>query len=208
MKRKNEGITLISLVITVIIMLILAGVVITLTLGNNGPIGRAKEAKEETNKQTAIEQINLKITNSIMKKYATEQREPTLQELADDFCDDEEIKYVELASQKLASLDKIEIGENKSFFTKLKKYPYEFEIGNTLKIINLDGEKITDKIDGGDTTVSSEEVKQLKAKLEEIKKEFEQYKKTVSENPQKISIESVYAQLLGQNRWTIFYGCK
>ncbi len=185
---KNKGITLISLVITIIIMLILAGVVITLVLGNNGLIGRAKEAKEETNKQIAIEQINLKITNSIMKKYVEEQREPTLQELADDFCNDEEIEYVELASRKLASLDKIEIGENKSFFIKLKKYPYEFEIGNSLKILNIDGEKIEDKIDGGDTTVSSEEVKQLKLKLEEVqkaldesKKEFVEYKKTVTE---------------------------
>ena len=41
---KNNGITLISLVITIIIMLILAGVVITFTIGDNGLIGRAKEA--------------------------------------------------------------------------------------------------------------------------------------------------------------------
>lgn len=143
MKIKNEkGITLISLVITIIIMLILAGVVIILALGNNGLIGKAKEAKEETNKQTAIEQINLKITNSIMKKYAIDQREPNLQELADDFCEDEEIEYVELSARKLASIDKVEIGENKSFFTKLKKYPYEFEIGDSLKIVNIDGKKV------------------------------------------------------------------
>lgn len=144
MKRKsNKGITLLSLVITIIIMLILAGVVITLTLGNNGLIGKTKEAKEETDKQTAIEQINLKITNSITKKYAEEQRDPTLQELANDFCEDNEIEYVELTSKKLASLDKIEIGENKSFFTKLKKYPYEFEINSSLKIIKIDGKQET-----------------------------------------------------------------
>ncbi len=40
---KNSGITLVSLVITIIIMLILAGVVITLALGHNGLIGRGKE---------------------------------------------------------------------------------------------------------------------------------------------------------------------
>lgn len=143
MKRKsNKGITLISLVITIIIMLILAGVVITLALGNNGLIGKAKEAKEETNKQTAIEQINLKITNSITKKYAEEQRDPTLQELANDFCEDNEIEYVELTSKKLASVDKIEIGKNKSFFTKLKKYPYEFEINSSFGLTSINGEKI------------------------------------------------------------------
>ena len=182
MKIKNEkGITLISLVITIIIMLILAGVVITLAIGNNGLIGKAKEAKEKTNKQTAIEQINLKITNSIIKKYEVEQREPNLQELADDFCEDEEIEYVELSSRKLASIDKIEIGEDKSFFTKLKKYSYEFEIGNSLKIVSIDGEKIPEKSDNGNTTVSSEEVQELKTKLEEAKKELAEYKKVVTE---------------------------
>ena len=187
-KTKNKGITLIILVIIIIIMLILAGVVITLALGNNGLIGKAKKAKEETNKQTAIEQINFKIANSIMKKYTEEQRNPTLQELANDFCEDDEIEYVELESKKLASIDKIEIGENKSFFTKLKKYPYEFEIGNTLKIVKIDGEKIEDKTDYGDIAVSSEEVKQLKVKLEETQnklnecqKEFGEYKKTITE---------------------------
>lgn len=196
-ETKNRGITLISLVITIIIMLILAGVVITLALGNNGLIGKAKEAKEETNKQTAIEQINLKIANSIMKKYAEEQRDPTLQEIADDFCEDDEIEYVKLTSQKLASLDKVEIGENKSFFAKLKKYPYEFEIGSSLKILNVDGEKIEHKTDTEDTTVSSEEVKQLKAKLEEMKKELEEskkefgeYKKSVSESLTNNGIET------------------
>ena len=49
MKIINErGITLITLVITIIIMLILSGVVITLALGNNGLIGNAKQAKKET----------------------------------------------------------------------------------------------------------------------------------------------------------------
>lgn len=182
MKITNKkGITLISLVITIIIMLILAGVVITLAIGNNGLIGKAKEAKEKTNKQTAIEQINLKITNSIIKKYEVEQREPNLQELADDFCEDEEIEYVELSSRKLASIDKIEIGEDKSFFTKLKKYSYEFEIGNSLKIVSIDGEKIPEKSDNGNTTVSSEEVQELKTKLEEAKKELAEYKKVVTE---------------------------
>lgn len=150
MKRKsNKGITLLSLVITIIIMLILAGVVITLALGNNGLIGKTKEAKEETDKQTAIEQINLKITNSITKKYAEEQRDPTLQELANDFCEDNEIEYVELTSKKLASLDKIEIGKNKSFFTKLKKYPYEFEINEQLQLASTNGKSESTSVKNG-----------------------------------------------------------
>lgn len=46
MKRfnKEKGITLVALVVTVIILLILAGITITLTLGDKGIINMAKEA--------------------------------------------------------------------------------------------------------------------------------------------------------------------
>lgn len=43
---KNRGITLVSLVITIIVLLILAGVTISLVVGNNGIIQKAQEAKQ------------------------------------------------------------------------------------------------------------------------------------------------------------------
>ena len=47
-KQKNiKGITLISLVITIIILIILAGISINLILGENGLFSKAKQAKEE-----------------------------------------------------------------------------------------------------------------------------------------------------------------
>ena len=46
MKNKQEkGITLIALVVTIVVLLILAGVSISLVLNNNGIISKAKEAK-------------------------------------------------------------------------------------------------------------------------------------------------------------------
>ena len=45
--KKNKGITLVALVITIIILLILAGITIS-SLTNTGLFGRAKEAKEKT----------------------------------------------------------------------------------------------------------------------------------------------------------------
>lgn len=143
MKRRNEkGITLIALIITIIIMLILAGVVIGLVLGNNGLIGKTKEAKETTNKQSAIEQINLKITNSIMKKYGEEQGDFTLKEIANDFYKDNEIEYIKIKDKKIEDIEEIEVGEYKSFFTKLREYPYEFEINSSLELSSIDGIKI------------------------------------------------------------------
>ena len=44
--KKNTGITIISLVVTIIILIILAGVSLNLTLGQNGIITKAKQAKE------------------------------------------------------------------------------------------------------------------------------------------------------------------
>ena len=46
-KRKN-GITLVALVVTIVVLLILAGVSINLVLGNNGIIAKAKEARDKS----------------------------------------------------------------------------------------------------------------------------------------------------------------
>lgn len=45
--KKYKGITMIALVITVVVMLILAGIVISLTIGDNGLINKLADAKED-----------------------------------------------------------------------------------------------------------------------------------------------------------------
>ena len=63
--RKNEiGITLIALVITVIVLLILAGVTIATITGDNGILTRAQEAKNQTENAGDIEKIRLAITEA------------------------------------------------------------------------------------------------------------------------------------------------
>ena len=48
LKNKQEkGITLIALVVTIVVLLILAGVSISLVLNNNGVISKAKDAKNQ-----------------------------------------------------------------------------------------------------------------------------------------------------------------
>lgn len=47
MNRQEKGITLIALVVTIVVLLILAGVSIGLVLGDNGIIGKAKEARDK-----------------------------------------------------------------------------------------------------------------------------------------------------------------
>ena len=66
----KNGITLIALAITIILMLILAGVVLNLTLGENGIIKMTEVAKEETDKAQIQEEIQLKLTEIIADKLA------------------------------------------------------------------------------------------------------------------------------------------
>lgn len=61
LKKSVSGITLISLVITIIILMIIAGVSINLTIGDNGLFSRAKEAKKLYQKEAVVEEISLKI---------------------------------------------------------------------------------------------------------------------------------------------------
>ena len=57
--KNNKGITLIALVITIIVLLILAGVTIAALSGDNGILRRATEAKEQTNQKMMKKQKKL-----------------------------------------------------------------------------------------------------------------------------------------------------
>ena len=61
---KNKGITLIALVITIIVLLILAGVSISMLSGDNGLLTRAKEAKGTTETSGAKEAIQMEVAGS------------------------------------------------------------------------------------------------------------------------------------------------
>ena len=62
--KKREGITLIALVITIIVLLILAGLTISLALGQNGIFKRALQAKQETRISEVKEEVQKWILNN------------------------------------------------------------------------------------------------------------------------------------------------
>ena len=68
-KRKREpidkGITLIALVITIIVLLILAGVTISALSGDNGILQNAARAKEETEKGNEKDQIGIAVAGTV-----------------------------------------------------------------------------------------------------------------------------------------------
>ena len=77
--RKERGITLVSLVVTIIVLIILAGVSINLLLGENGIITKAKEAKRAQEIAEIKEKLSLEIaaaeTDAIIRNENLEQRQ-------------------------------------------------------------------------------------------------------------------------------------
>ena len=79
--REKSGITLVSLVITIIVLLILAGISINTLVGDNGMITKAKEAKENT---ILAQEEELKNLNQL-DSYLNYIDEPTVIEQEKDF---------------------------------------------------------------------------------------------------------------------------
>ena len=76
--RKNKNaITLIALVITIVIMLLLAGVAIQMTMGENGLIAKSKEAQKAQAKAELYDTAKLSYTN--LKAKALENGQPNPQ---------------------------------------------------------------------------------------------------------------------------------
>lgn len=73
--NKRKGITLLALVITIVIMLLLAGVAIQMTMGENGLIAKSNQAKKEQAKAELLENAKLGYLN--LKTKAIEEKSPT-----------------------------------------------------------------------------------------------------------------------------------
>lgn len=74
---KNKGITVISLVITIIILLIIASISIGLLTGNNGLLIRAKQAKANTEIEQNRENSILNNYENIVENYVIANRQET-----------------------------------------------------------------------------------------------------------------------------------
>ena len=77
--RKNKGITLVALVVTIIAVIIIAGISINLLLGENGILTKAKETKKAQKVAEVKEKLSLEIaaaeTDAIIRDENLEQRQ-------------------------------------------------------------------------------------------------------------------------------------
>lgn len=67
MFKKQNGITLVALVITIIVLLILAGVTISMVVGDNGIITRSKQSKYDSMTAEAVEKMDMIVAAAQME---------------------------------------------------------------------------------------------------------------------------------------------
>ena len=103
-KKKEKGITLIALVVTIVVLLILAGISISMLTGENGVITQAKLAKESTRGGDVQETIDLTIVDNELKETGKKTKETLVNELYNDG------KLTEKEVEELQDTDTIEIG--------------------------------------------------------------------------------------------------
>ena len=68
MFKQAKGITLVSLVITIIVMLILAGVSLSMVMGENSVLDQATQAVDETERGTVKDEISIGV-GAVQTKY-------------------------------------------------------------------------------------------------------------------------------------------
>ena len=84
-KNKELGITLIALIVTIIVLLILAGVTIASLIGDNDLLSRAVEAKQNSEKAEIIEKARIEIMAKIAEKEGQDLNSDDVKEILDDY---------------------------------------------------------------------------------------------------------------------------
>ena len=123
LKGDPKAITLIALVITIVVLIILAGVAINLTLGENGILKRAEAAKLKYQIAQAKEELDLKIAELQTEKQGT----ATLNDLVDILKNETDMDYIVSLTQ-IASITGVDaIGDAKEIYIVYKIYQFRVD---------------------------------------------------------------------------------
>ena len=95
--KDERAITLIALVITIIVLLILAGISISMLSGDNSILSRATNAKKMTDKSQIVEQARLDILGVIADKSSQDMTDIEIKDILDDYFDEVPSKFTDLS---------------------------------------------------------------------------------------------------------------
>ena len=196
--KQAKGITLISLVITIIILLILAGVTLSLTLGDRGIITQAVNAKEAQEIAAIKEDMQLAILDKELEKGGTGLTQEELEEIAGNYGElqedgntiktDEgyEIKIDEIYNQEGgitggdAATDE-ELAELQQKVEELEKTVEDLnntktELEGTIEDLNKQIEE-----EQGNSAALQEQVDNLTQQVDNLNKTIEQQQNTIND---------------------------
>ena len=131
--KEEKAITLIALIITIIVLLILAGVTLNMVIGDNGILSKANTASNKTMQQQILEELKLKILEIELNKKGG----ATLQDVVNYFNKDKENEYI-ISLNKIASIkgEIPDVTQAKEIYVIYKKY--QFKIDNNLNVAFVD----------------------------------------------------------------------
>ena len=120
MKTKEaRGITIISLVVTIVVLLILAGVSISTLVGENGVVDNAKKIQNDTYYQIASEEVN-----QLVLEHKLTKKDETLEEF--------------LASKVPSRIDGVTRKDDNTLIVKKNGYEIEVEVKAESQTLTLD----------------------------------------------------------------------
>ena len=149
--KNNKGITLLALIITIIVLVILAGIALNTLFGNNGILNNSKYATEQYTKSVEKEAIGMAFADLKMKLYTDD----SITEIT-----------AELLQQRLSEAGynvEVEDGENGNFVITFKNTGDQYEVASNGSIVGEDKTEvvqvaleITGNIEctGGETTIA------------------------------------------------------
>lgn len=146
--KNQKGITLVALVITIVVLLILAGVTISMVMGDNGVLSNSQKAKEESATGTANDSLSSALSSISTNYYAAQSGNGATSNVSENQatlnnCDTlaevlqaTEAIQGELADQMPSYKDFVVTGTKITFKEDKASgaYSFEAEISNTLTI--------------------------------------------------------------------------
>lgn len=172
-RKKQSGITLIALVVTIVVLLILAGVSIAMLTGDNGIITQAQKSKEETRGGSVEEERDLWISTIKMNEQSNTSESKTLDELLEELkrknllTDDEVAKIkkdgivtignhvIDFSLQDKIDYSKLNLGLYQSDTTTIIKTWDELKNNGDIVVDGTDLTRVDRSLEG-DLVISSE----------------------------------------------------
>ena len=129
---KEQGITLIALIITIIVLVILAGVALNTLLGNNGILDNSQYATSEYKKSAEKEAVALAFSNLKVKLYT------------DDGITEITAELLEQQLNEAGNNVEVEEGENGTFVVTFKNTGNQYEVTAGGRILGEDKTEVAD----------------------------------------------------------------